>query len=89
MTSKGTYSKDDSIQSSVETDAHFIESCRYIVLKPVRAGICADPGEYRWSSYRATAANDRGHGLLAVAIHAGEALREQPDEQCGRKADHV
>ena len=29
---------------------------RYIELNPVRAGMVSDPGEYRWSSYRA-------HGL--------------------------
>src|SRR4051794_30944982 len=27
---------------------------RYIDLNPVRAGICADPSEWAWSSYRAT-----------------------------------
>ncbi len=40
----------------VETDSHFMEVCRYVVLNPVRAGICDEPVEYRWSSYRATAA---------------------------------
>lgn len=25
---------------------------RYIELNPVRAGMCADPADYRWSSYR-------------------------------------
>ena len=24
---------------------------RYIALNPVRAGLCADPGEWPWSSY--------------------------------------
>jgi REP element-mobilizing transposase RayT len=39
----------------IETDGHLLQSARYIVLNPVRAGICADPADYRWSSYRASA----------------------------------
>jgi hypothetical protein len=36
----------------VTRDSHFVETCRYIVLNPVRAGLCVDPGEWPWSSYR-------------------------------------
>jgi putative transposase len=39
----------------VLTDEHFLEGCRYVVLNPVRAQLCRDPGAYRWSSYAATA----------------------------------
>jgi len=38
----------------IEKQAHLLEVSRYIPLNPVRAGICAMPEEYRWSSYRAT-----------------------------------
>jgi putative transposase len=38
----------------VERETHLREVARYIVLNPVRAGICSDPGAYRWSSYPAT-----------------------------------
>lgn len=38
----------------VERDAYFLELTRYIVLNPVRAGICASPRDWPWSSYRAT-----------------------------------
>ncbi len=42
---------------------HFLEllgevSRRYVVLNPVRANMVKDPGEYRWSSYLATAGLD-------------------------------
>jgi REP element-mobilizing transposase RayT len=37
----------------VESNQHLIELSRYIVLNPVRAGLCATAGEWRWSSYRA------------------------------------
>ena len=37
----------------VEGDEHLREACRYIVLNPVRAGLCKTPDEFPWSSYRA------------------------------------
>lgn len=36
----------------VDTDAYLLMCQRYIELNPVRAGIVADPGAYRWSSAR-------------------------------------
>lgn len=39
----------------VEDGSYFREVARYIVLNPVRAKIVAAPGDYLWSSYRATA----------------------------------
>lgn len=39
----------------VEREAHYLQLVRYIVLNPVRAGIVQFPGDYAWSSYRATA----------------------------------
>ena len=37
----------------VTRDEHLKEASRYIVLNPVRAGLCAAPAHWRWSSYRA------------------------------------
>ncbi|TML72000.1 MAG: addiction module toxin RelE [Actinobacteria bacterium] len=50
----------------VEADAHFLQACRYVVLNPVRAGICDDAGEYRWSSYRATLGTELRPGFLRI-----------------------
>lgn len=36
----------------IEGDRYLLTCCRYIELNPVRAGLVAEPGEYRWSSYR-------------------------------------
>ncbi len=47
----------------VETEAYAKELCRYIVLNPVRAGLCKRPEEWVWSSYRATV------GLAATPAH--------------------
>jgi len=39
----------------VERTEHLLEVARYLPLNPVRAELCPDPAEWRWSSYRATA----------------------------------
>lgn len=39
----------------LEREAHLMELSRYVVLNPVRAGMCTAPGEWPWSSYQATA----------------------------------
>lgn len=35
------------------TDIQLATAFAYIALNPVRAGLCADPGEWRWSGHRA------------------------------------
>ena len=37
----------------VEGEGHFLGLVRYIALNPVRAGLCRDPADWRWSSYPA------------------------------------
>jgi REP element-mobilizing transposase RayT len=37
---------------AVEDDAYFLTVLRYIYQKPVKAGFCRKPAEYRWSSFR-------------------------------------
>lgn len=39
----------------VRDEQHLVEACRYVELNPVRAGICAHPADWPWSSYRAHA----------------------------------
>ena len=44
---------------AVDREAQFFAACRYVVLNPVRAGLCRHPADWPWSSYCATA------GLIA------------------------
>ena len=37
----------------VQREAYLLELARYVVLNPVRAGVCAMPDQWRWSSYLA------------------------------------
>ena len=50
----------------IESDAHLLEACRYVVLNPVYAGICDSPESSTWSSYRACAGLDPAPSFLAV-----------------------
>lgn len=50
----------------VEKESHLLELCRYIVLNPVRAGMAAQPADYRWSSYLPTIGNAARPAFLAT-----------------------
>jgi hypothetical protein len=50
----------------LESEAHLLEACRYVVLNPVRARLCARPDEWFWSSYRACAGLDFAPPFLAA-----------------------
>ena len=51
----------------VESEAHLLELCRYVVLNPVRAGLCRSPADWPWSSYRATAGLEPAHPFLSTS----------------------
>jgi REP element-mobilizing transposase RayT len=45
--------------NEITTDAYLLEACRYVVLNPVRAGLCQHPEQWRWSSFRASVRLER------------------------------
>ena len=51
---------------AIESDKHLLETSRYVVLNPVRAGICGHPGRWTWSSYRASAGLEPAPAWLAL-----------------------
>jgi REP element-mobilizing transposase RayT len=51
----------------VDNEAHAFELARYIVLNPVRAGLCAHPREWKWSSYPAAVGAVRPPPFLDLA----------------------
>jgi REP element-mobilizing transposase RayT len=53
--------------SMVEEESHLLEVSRYVVLNPVRAGLCLSPESWRWSSFRATAGLDPAPAFLEAA----------------------
>ncbi|OGR45377.1 MAG: hypothetical protein A2X35_03800 [Elusimicrobia bacterium GWA2_61_42] len=50
----------------IEKSSHLLEACRYIVLNPVRAGICGRPGDWPWSSYLVTAGLSKAEPFLSI-----------------------
>jgi hypothetical protein len=47
-----------------------VSAHRYVALNPVRAGLCNDPAEWPWGSYRALAGLERPPDFLDVkAVH--------------------
>lgn len=63
----------------VERERYLLELARYIALNPVRAGIVRSPGDWRWSSYRATAGLRPSPPWLAAAplLHHFSARQEK------------
>lgn len=50
----------------VERGSYLLELSRYIVLNPVRSGMTAAPGDWRWSSFRATVGEEAAPHWLNV-----------------------
>jgi REP element-mobilizing transposase RayT len=65
----------------IESDGHLLEVCRYVVLNPVRAGLCNAPEEWPWSSYRSCAGLDVGPAFLArsrvLGLFGGDARQAE------------
>ncbi len=59
--------------SFVMDEAYLLTCARYVELNPVRAGLCANPAEYRWSSAAAHAA-----GADDRLVRAGPLLELDP-----------
>jgi putative transposase len=51
----------------IQSEKHLAEACRYVVCNPVRAGLCAHPRDWAWSSYRASAGIERAPDCLALS----------------------
>lgn len=65
----------------VEKDNYLKELCRYVVLNPVRARMVKSPGEWKWSSYRATAGLERPEKWLETGWLLGQFGRNYKQAQ--------
>jgi REP element-mobilizing transposase RayT len=55
----------------IRSHAHALEVSRYIPLNPVRAGRCADPSQWPWSSFGATIGATRAPTFLSTETVLG------------------
>ena len=69
----------------VQEDKYMLTCLRYIELNPVRAGMVGDPGDYRWSSYRAHAFGIRASLWSAHKLYMGLASNEKQRQQAWRE----
>jgi len=51
---------------------HLMELARYVVLNPVRAGLCSEAGGWKWSSYGAVMGELKRAGFLTVEWLIGQ-----------------
>lgn len=56
----------------VQRDSHLLRTARYIVLNPVRAGVCTHPEQWTWSSYRALAGSAPARAFLCTDVLLGQ-----------------
>jgi len=56
----------------VERESHLLELARYVVLNPVRVGLCGRAGDWPWSSYRAAVGLDPAPPFLTVGWVLGQ-----------------
>lgn len=66
--------------SVVQAEDYLLACQRYIELNPVRAGMVADPGQYRWSSYRANGLGQADARLTPHSLYLG--LGKAAKERC-------
>jgi REP element-mobilizing transposase RayT len=55
----------------IEDEQHLLAACRYLAHNPVRAGLCGEPADWPWSSYRASAGIDPAPAFLAEGVLRG------------------
>jgi putative transposase len=55
--------------SLIDTETYWFTCMRYVELNPVRAGLVADPSEYRWSSYRANALGEEDDLIVPHSLY--------------------
>jgi len=61
----------------VGEEAYFLGCQRYIEMNPVRAGMVAHPGEYRWSSYGANAQGEVSPLIRPHSVYGGLGLTDE------------
>jgi putative transposase len=69
----------------VQEDRYLLTCLRYIELNPVRAGMVKDPGDYRWSSFRAHAFGVRASLWSPHQLYLELANNEQQRQQTWRE----
>ncbi|MDO6763758.1 transposase [Agarivorans sp. 1_MG-2023] len=68
----------------IESEAYFMQVCRYIELNPVRANMVSDPADYSWSSYQCSALGKRSslQSEHELYVRLGHSQTERQQAYC-------
>lgn len=72
----------------VEAAVYLVRLCRYVLLNPVRAGLCSHPAEWPWSSYRMLTGTTSCDWVDVESL-LRQIDSENPEEARGRLLDYV
>ena len=70
----------------IDSEAHLLNACGYVVCNPLRAGLCRRLEDWPWSSYRACAGLALAPSFLAVGELLGFFGRVPQDAQAAYRA---
>jgi hypothetical protein len=62
----------------VGSNEYFLAACRYVILNPVRGGLCARPEDWEWSSFSATIGLSSAPSWLNVCAFLGKIDSKDP-----------
>jgi putative transposase len=68
----------------VDSERHLLEALRYIALNPVRARLCREPEEWRWSSYPAAIRGSDPRGIVEPDRVLALFSKRQQRARCAR-----
>lgn len=72
----------------VETSVYLVRLCRYVLLNPVRAGLCSHPADWPWNSYKVLAGNASSN-CVDVESLLRQVDKENPEAIRARLLDYV
>ena len=72
----------------VSKESHLLETCRYVVLNPVRAQAARSPEQWQWSSYRGTSGLEKPLPCLTIDWIRGQ-FSAQRDYACKKYRDFI
>jgi putative transposase len=52
----------------IEGEPYLLAACSYVAHNPVRAGLCGEPADWPWGSYRASVGVDQVPGFLSESL---------------------
>jgi putative transposase len=69
----------------IDSEPYWFTCMRYVEMNPVRGGLVAEPGDYRWSSYRANALGVDDSIIVPHSLYTALGESAWKRQQCWRE----